>query len=175
MREFLTGTTAKLIIGGVVSSAAVAAVVTFAPQFTPELPPPATNPSPQSSLAPSSHECEDFIFVPCMRQAASISIPLAGSTFSLTYSSDRIPGPNNNASSGTQQFGLGGWGFNVLHAYDVKEPVLTLGNGARRRVDASPVTLNSEPALAVPSAEATEIYVFDAQGRHLQTIDGVTA
>jgi YD repeat-containing protein len=174
MREFLTGTAAKFIIGGVVASAAVAAVVTFAPQFSPEAPPPTTKPSSSSSVSSSPSECEDFIFVPCMRQAASISIPLAGSTFSLTYSSDRIPTPNSDAPSSTHQFGLGGWGLNVLHAYDVKDQVLTFGNGARRRVDASPVKLNGEPALAVPSSEATEIYVFNAQGRHLQTIDGVT-
>lgn len=62
----------------------------------------------------------------------------------------------------------------MLHAYDVRTGVLTFGNGAKRRVEATPVQLNGAQALAVPSAEATEIYVFDEQGRHVQTIDGMT-
>ena len=48
------------------------------------------------------------------------------------------------------------------------------GNGNRRRVEARRVTLNGQPALALPSTEATEVYVFDATGRHVETIDGMT-
>lgn len=108
MRELLTGTAAKFIAAGVFVSAAAAAVVAFGPQLTPEAPVPPTNPPSSPTTAPPSTECEDFIFVPCLRQAATISVPLAGSTFSLTYSSDRNPVPNTKAPSGTQQFGLGG-------------------------------------------------------------------
>ncbi len=174
MRGLLTGTTTKLTAAAIFTCAAVAAVVTYVPQFSSEKLSLSPNSSFSSAVSSAPPECEDFIFVPCIRQAASISIPLAGSAFYLTYSSDRTTGPTNNASSGTQHFGLAGWAINVLHAYDVKEHVLTFGSGAKRRVDALSVRLNGAPALAVPSLEATEIYVFDAQGRHLQTIDGVT-
>jgi RHS repeat-associated protein len=122
----------------------------------------------------SSLDCEDFIFVPCPRQTATVSVPLAGSSFQLTYASDRVPGRSVGASLDARALGLGGWSLDVLHAYDLENGVIVLGNGHRRSVQASPVTLDGNRALAVASIEGSELYVFDELGRHLQTVDGLT-
>nr|MBA2315278.1 hypothetical protein [Chloroflexota bacterium] len=59
----------------------------------PSIPPPsAASPQPTTTgvaTRPAPEDCEDFDIVPCPRQVARLSIPLAGSSFSLTYASDR--------------------------------------------------------------------------------------
>ena len=170
MKAISTATSIKLIAGAIITCVAAAAVVvTVSPQWvglarTQHVP----------ALTTDLDDCPDFIFVPCPRQTAMISLPLAGSPFSLTYSSSRVPGQKTDPSIEVRPIGLGGWSLNILHAYDVKNRVLVLGNGNRRKVAASPAKFKGESAWAVPSVEAREIYVFDSEGHHLETLDGLT-
>jgi len=55
---------------------------------------------------PPPEDCEDFSFVPCPRQTATISIPVAGSSFTLEYSSDRVPGRTVEPSLDARPLGL---------------------------------------------------------------------
>ena len=144
---------------------------------------PANSPTPTGSSTPSAApgpplvdigDCEDYIVVPCPRLNATVSIPISGSSFSLTYSSDRVPGWTAGTSIPAAPIGLGGWSLDVLASYDPANQLLQTGDGARRKVTATPVTADGQPALAVPSVDASEIYVFDTTGRQLRAIDGFT-
>lgn len=81
--------------------------------------------------------------------------------------------------------GLGGWTLTPNHYYDVQGEVLFMGDGSMR--DARPVGTppcvfetgeEAEPAgtnwVTVVSEDGAEIYVFDADGFHLKTLDSVT-
>lgn len=82
--------------------------------------------------------------------------------------------------------GLGGWTLTPNHYYDAQGEVLFMGDGSMR--DATPIgtpacvfeTAEDEEAPAgtnwvtVVSEDGAEIYVFDAQGFHLKTLDSVT-
>jgi RHS repeat-associated protein len=63
--------------------------------------------------------------------------------------------------------GLGGWGLSNLHYFSKDENVIYLGNGGIQKVN------NSEVSL-IPSADGTEIYMFDSDGKHMSTKDGRT-
>ena len=54
-------------------------------------------------------DCEDVPLVPCPRQVAGVTLPLVGSSFSLTYASDRVPGRRKATSLAARPLGLGGW------------------------------------------------------------------
>ncbi|MBA3476731.1 MAG: RHS repeat protein, partial [Actinobacteria bacterium] len=129
----------------------------------------------QKAARPSAVEdCEDFVFVPCPRQVATLSLPLAGSSFSLRYASDRVPGRLAAPSLDARPLGLGGWSIDVLQSYDIAAKVLVQGTGERRRVDATSLTMDGTAVLAVASEDGSAVYVFDAAGRHLQTFDAIT-
>ena len=82
--------------------------------------------------------------------------------------------------------GLGGWTLTPNHYYDIQGEVLFMGDGSMR--DAKPIgtpacvfeTAEDEEApagtnwISVVSEDGAEIYVFDAQGFHLKTLDSVT-
>lgn len=81
--------------------------------------------------------------------------------------------------------GLGGWTLTPNHYYDAQGEVLFMGDGSMR--DARPVGTppcvfetgeEAEPAgtnwVTVVSEDGAEIYVFDADGFHLKTLDSVT-
>ena len=127
-----------------------------------------------AGLRPAPEDCEDFDFIPCPRQVARLSVPLAGSSFSLTYTSDRVPGRTITPSLPAAPIGLGGWSLDVLDGYDTSAGILVLGTGERRAAAASAVTVGGAAALAVPSADSLDVFVFDAQGRHLRTYDAIT-
>ncbi len=66
--------------------------------------------------------------------------------------------------------GLGGWTFNVHHAYDIAGKTLYLGNGQRRNVEA----ISTVDDIAIPSEGGGQLYIFDNTGRHLRTISTLT-
>lgn len=70
-----------------------------------------------------------------------------------------------------RSLGLGGWSLSVHHVYDRLARVLYLGNGRRR----SEVEEESGPGQGeVVLREVEGALVFDAAGRHLRTVDGLT-
>jgi RHS repeat-associated protein len=127
-----------------------------------------------SPTASAPEYCEDFTFVPCARQVATVALSIAGSPFSLHYSSDRAPGRKASPSLDARPIGLGGWTLDVLHTYDAPTKVLVLGTGERRRVDAMPLSVDGSPALGVAALDGSEVYVFDRAGHHSHTFDAVT-
>jgi RHS repeat-associated protein len=68
--------------------------------------------------------------------------------------------------------GLGGWTLTTHHAFDPVSGNLYLGDGARRQLDTVEETPTGE--WRIPSESTAEIYVFDTDGRHLRTLDGLT-
>ncbi len=168
--------------GSVRLQALAACILLVAAACAPTVPPPsAAAPSSAplanasgAALRPAPEDCEDFDLVPCPRQVARLSVPLAGSSFSLTYASDRVPGRTITPSLAAAAIGLGGWSLDVLAGYDTSAAILVLGTGERRAVQASAVTLDGAAALAVPSVDGTQVFVFDVQGREKRSYDAIT-
>lgn len=70
--------------------------------------------------------------------------------------------------------GFGGWTLDVHHALDRPGSTLWMGDGERR----TNLDLGALPALesgtGVPSADGAQVFVFDAEDRHIGTLDGLT-
>lgn len=129
-----------------------------------------TGATPGAPVSWGDEYCADLVGLPCPRQVALATIPVAGAEFSLVYASDRVPGRTVAGAPDARPLGLAGWGLDVLHSYDPQGRRLALGDGTRRHVDATEV----DGGVAIPSVDAGEIYVFDHDGRHLRTEDGLT-
>lgn len=66
--------------------------------------------------------------------------------------------------------GLNGWIFNVVHFYDVGSKTVYLGNGG-----SIPNTgIAYQSGYAAPSVDGSEIYLFDASGKHIKTKNSIT-
>ena len=99
-------------------------------------------------------------------------LQITGAPIHLSYASDRAPTPGARVNANT--VGLGGWSIDILHDYDSAQQLLTLGNGTQRRVKASQTKVAGADALLVASTDASQLYVFNAGGLHLRTIDTAT-
>lgn len=76
-------------------------------------------------------------------------------------------------------YGLGGWTFHVHHVYDPEGRKLILGNGQWRggqRVGVGKLegALQTNSGVILTSRDGAELYLFDATGRHLKTLNAVT-
>ncbi|HKS68369.1 MAG TPA: RHS repeat-associated core domain-containing protein [Candidatus Acidoferrales bacterium] len=114
-------------------------------------------------------QCDPAGYVPCIQQAAFVSIPVVNTSLYLTYSSQWANSRDGQRSWDARWIGLGGWSFNLVQRYDSKNRVILGGDGSWRI--ANSVTLPSSGS-AVPSFEGSVAYVFDSAGRHLRTVDG---
>lgn len=70
--------------------------------------------------------------------------------------------------------GFAGWTLDVHHALDRPGSSLWMGNGERRTNIDLGAMLSLESGTGVPSADGTEVFVFDAEDRHVATLDGLT-
>ncbi len=107
----------------------------------------------------------------CETQTLGQVISVTGTRFSLNYQSNRASGRRGLS------LGLGGWSLNALHTYDVSSQTLYLGNGDPVSVttaDASFLPGSSAGDIFVAARDGSEIYVFNAAGRHLRTLDALT-
>lgn len=68
--------------------------------------------------------------------------------------------------------GLGGWTLTPHHALDAVAGIMYLGDGSRRQIGA--VAASSTAGWRIASEDASEIYEFDADGRHRRTLDTFT-
>ena len=129
-----------------------------------------------SSASPNPHnaellldQCDPAGYVSCNQQAAVLSIPIADTGLSLTYSSQwaaaRADRPDWNADS----LGLGGWSLSVVQRYDSADGILIGGDGSWRF--ANTVAAPSGEHV-VPSYDGSVAYVFDSKRRHVRTVDG---
>lgn len=67
--------------------------------------------------------------------------------------------------------GLGGWTLTPHHALDPVAGIVYLGDGSRRRV--GPLDAPSTDGWRIPSADAADIYEFEADGGHRRTLDSL--
>ncbi|HEX9441272.1 MAG TPA: hypothetical protein VF909_16425, partial [Roseiflexaceae bacterium] len=114
-------------------------------------------------------DCPIGTLTPCETQTLRRAIPLTGTGYALHYASDRAALNAWEARS----YGLGGWMLNMQHAYDPQTRTLYLGHGDRRQIG-RPVALDGGD-LAIAAASGEEIYVFNADGRHLRTLDALAS
>ncbi|MEK6627409.1 MAG: RHS repeat-associated core domain-containing protein, partial [Bdellovibrionota bacterium] len=95
------------------------------------------------------------------------TIPLVGIDFTLNHYSEY---QLSNSSYKPKDFGLGGWLPSILHKYDITKKLIFYGYGG-----ASPTTaISAQNTFLIPDRSGDEIYVFDANGVHIQTKDALT-
>jgi hypothetical protein len=114
-------------------------------------------------------ECDPTGFVACNQQAAFLSIPIADTGLSLTYSSQWAPARTDRPNWSAGSLGLGGWSIDVVQRYDIADGILIGGDGSWRF--ASGVSAASGRRV-VPSFDGSLAYVFDSAGRLVRTVDG---
>lgn len=95
-------------------------------------------------------------------EAPSIS---PSADFDLSF--DRVIGGYKAVSAG-----LGGWTLSIHHFYDPAKKMLYLGDGNSHLIAAQSVAGTSH--LRAASESGSEVYIFDQEGRHLETRNGLT-
>ena len=101
-------------------------------------------------------------------------LPIADTPFFLHYESGRAPGAGKDPIATADASMLGGWTFNVHHAFDSSANTLFLGDGSERSGYelGTPVSLNGNSL--VTSEDGSEVYVFSSTGKHLETLRPMT-
>lgn len=105
-------------------------------------------------------ECPDLAVVPCIRQAAVVTIGLPGTATRLVYASDRPRGAPSWA----------GWWLDGVSSYLVDEQVLVRGDGSVRRVP----PIRRGDTLLVADDRGHVVDEFDEAGRLLRQLDTLT-
>ena len=150
----------------------VASPVAPSPSASIAAPPASPSPSPAAPAAGdlALEACDLTGTIPCEHQAVLLSEPVTGTGVALTYSSEWAPGRKDRPGWDVSAQGLGGWSLDVLQRYDPATRVLLSGDGSWRF--AKGVVLPSGER-AVPSYDGLRAYVFDANGRHVRTVDAL--
>jgi RHS repeat-associated protein len=121
----------------------------------------------------SSVGCDDLGLLPCARQVASASLPIAGSNIRLVYASDRAPGRRVDPAPPAAAVGLDGWSLSVLDALDVSSRTELTASGELRHV--TPVELDGNSgAWAVAARDGATVTSFDQTGRPTAVHDALT-
>jgi YD repeat-containing protein len=115
--------------------------------------------------------CDPVGFMPCEQQALVIVEPVAASGVSLVYSSQWADGRTDRPAWSAASLGLGGWSLDVLHRYDPGNGILLMGDGSWRAAEAVDIGSGQR---AVPSFDGFRYFVFDAEWRHVRTVDTAT-
>ena len=136
-------------------------------------PSPATilSPTPgQPSSGPSALDaCDPAGLVACDQQAAFLSIPIADTGISLTWSSQWAPGRTDRPGWDASGLGLGGWSLDVVERYDATNHVLVGGDGSWRFVTG--VALPSGGLMAVSSRPRLIHWAASRSSRTTRTAD----
>ncbi len=114
-------------------------------------------------------ECDAASLVPCNQQAALVTIPIADTGLSLTYSSQWAQGRTDRPDWNANSLGLGDFALDAVQRYDANNGVIIGGDGSWRLVSETPAGAGQR---AVPSLDGSLAYVFDTAGRHVRTVDG---
>lgn len=114
-------------------------------------------------------ECDPLGLIACEQQAAFISVPITDTGLALTYSSQWARGRTDRPGWDAAPLGLGGWSIDVVQRYMASPGVLVSGDGSWRFATAVKLAAGG---TAVPAYDGSVAYVFDAAGRHVQTVDG---
>ncbi len=130
---------------------------------------PSSTPSPPASGPTALDACDPGGFIACNQQAAFISLPIADTGLSLTWSSQWAPARTDRAGWDATSLGLGGWSIDVVQRYRSPDQALISGDGSWRYATTSKLP---DGGFAVPSYDGSLAFVFDASGRHIKTVDG---
>ena len=99
------------------------------------------------------------------RRAITLSLPIVGVPFRLTYRSDALA-PK--------------WRWSVYHAYDPGSGTFSPGNGWPRvltplfQQSAEPPAWLGVGEMAIAAQDGSEIYIFNQRGDHLRTVSALT-
>ncbi|HEY8636388.1 MAG TPA: RHS repeat-associated core domain-containing protein [Candidatus Limnocylindrales bacterium] len=156
MRRTLAG----LLFATVVAAACGTSIPSPSPRATPTAP---------ASAPTALDECDPLGLIACQQQGAFISIPISDTGLALTWSSQWAPGRTDRPGWDASSLGLGGWSIDVVKRYQAPPGILISGDGSWRF--AAAVKLAAGGA-AVPAYDGSLAYIFDAAGRHVQTVDG---
>jgi RHS repeat-associated protein len=174
-----------LVVGAVVCLVALAGCTSIAGTPSPKPPtsgtsaPQSSGPGPSGSTPgttagaaedPALDRCDDLGVVPCPRQVNRVTLPIAGSSIALVYSSDRQPGRTADPAPSAAPVGLGGWSLSDLPGYDPASKREILPDGTVRSV--AGVAQGDLTAIADPSGRT--MTTFDARGRATATVDALT-
>jgi YD repeat-containing protein len=118
--------------------------------------------------------CDELGYAVCERQVLRLSLPIAGTSIHLVYSSDRVPGRRVDAAPSASQIGLGGWSLDVLRSFDPKTHTLITGQGTVRHLQGVAVSMDHGGVLAVADHDSRRVDVFDASGRDVAVYDTLT-
>ncbi len=132
-----------------------------------------TAPATTSGVAaddPALDRCDDPAILPCARQVNRVTLPIAGSSIALVYSSDRQAGRTVDPAPDAANVGLGGWSLSNLPGYDPTTSREILPDGTLRTV----VGVRQGDLTAVADPTGSAVTTFDAQGRATATLDAVT-
>ncbi len=113
--------------------------------------------------------------IACQNQSLREDMPIVGTGFVLHYESIRSPGvAGADPIAAADVAMIGGWTLNVHHAYDPSANILFLGSGEQRSgwQLATPTMYNGN--YLVTAKDGSEVYVFNTNGRHLQTLTPLT-
>ena len=116
------------------------------------------------------NRCDDLQILPCARQVATAQLPLAGTSITLDYSSDRADGRLQDKAPSAAQIGLGGWTLSVLDSLDPAGKTFVAGNGTVRHI----AGFVAGGRLAVADVTGTRVDMFDSRGRLDSTVDATT-
>ena len=132
-------------------------------------PTPTPTPSAPASGPTALDECDPLGLIGCEQQAAFISIPISDTGLALTWSSQWAPGRTDRPGWDASSLGLGGWSIDAVQRYQASPGILISGDGSWRFATAVKLAAGG---AAVPAYDGSVAYVFDAAGRHVQTVDG---
>jgi RHS repeat-associated protein len=104
----------------------------------------------------------------CITQTLRETVPIVGTELSLHYNSGRSAGGGFAGMAGSAA-NLGGWTLSAHHAYDAINNVLMLGDSSRKNSWRLGAPVVEEGNSLITSEDGTEVYEFDASGRHLRT------
>jgi RHS repeat-associated protein len=115
-------------------------------------------------------ECVELVAVPCLLQVAAAAVEIPGTTQSLHYRSDRMPGRTASPRADILGASLGGWTLAAHQMYVPEAGVLLAGDGTRRTVEA----VREDDLLYIATRDGKTLYEFDEEGRHLRTLSAST-
>ncbi len=112
--------------------------------------------------------------VDCLNQSLGEDLAIVGTGFNLHYESDRTPGAGGNSIAIAAASMVGGWTFDVFHAYDPGSNTLFLGDGTQRNGQqlGTPVSYNGN--LLLTSDDGSEVYVVTTGGKPLARLKPMT-
>lgn len=100
------------------------------------------------------------------------NIPVTGCGFDMYYTTESADGfgPSTPFTNRISYFNPEGWSASIHHFYDIAQGKLQRGTGVGEILPASIDGVN----YRVVSSDGSEVYIFDANGRHLFTKTGLT-